>query len=185
MSLPAIDPCSAKRLIDQGAILVDIREPDEHARERIAGARNIAVSRLDPSALGAAKGDTVIFHCASGARTLANAPRLSAQLGGACDAYILEGGIGAWKQAGLPVAVDRTQPLELQRQVQLGAGSLALAGTLLGVFLSPWFLLVPGFVGAGLIVAGATGFCGMARLLMRAPWNRATYGSRVTSKAGA
>jgi rhodanese-related sulfurtransferase len=185
MSLPTIDPHAAKRLIDQGAILIDIREPDEHARERIAGARNIAVSRLDGSALGATKGETVIFHCASGARTQANAPRLAAKLSGACDAYILEGGIGAWKKAGLPVAVDRSQPLELQRQVQLGAGSLALAGTLLGFFLSPWFLVVPGFVVAGLIVAGATGFCGMARLLMRAPWNRASYGLRVTHKASA
>jgi hypothetical protein len=71
------------------------------------------------------------------------------------------------------VGLDRHQPLELQRQVQLGAGLLAFLGTLAGVLVSPWFLIVPGFVGAGLTVAGATGFCGMARLLVRAPWNRA------------
>jgi hypothetical protein len=34
---------------------------------------------------------------------------------------------------------------------------------------------VPLFVGSGLMVAGVTGFCGMALLLMRAPWNRAVY----------
>jgi hypothetical protein len=67
--------------------------------------------------------------------------------------------------------------LELQRQVQIGAGSLALAGTLLGILLSPWFFVVPAFVGAGLITAGVTGFCGMAHVLMRAPWNRAAYDS--------
>jgi hypothetical protein len=46
----------------------------------------------------------------------------------------------------------------------------------LGLLVSPWFFVVPAFVGAGLITAGVTGFCGMARMLMRAPWNRAAYG---------
>ena len=34
MSLPTIPPAEAKRLLDMGAVLVDIREADEHARER-------------------------------------------------------------------------------------------------------------------------------------------------------
>ena len=89
---------------------------------------------------------------------------------------LVEGGLDAWKAAGLPVTVDRRQPLELQRQVQIGAGSLAFLGTALGLLVSPWFLAVPLFVGAGLITAGVTGFCGLARLLARAPWNRAAYG---------
>jgi hypothetical protein len=55
-------------------------------------------------------------------------------------------------------------------------------GTLLGLFVSPWFFAVPAFVGAGLITAGVTGFCGMARILMRAPWNRSVYGS--SARAG-
>ncbi|WP_245444211.1 YgaP-like transmembrane domain [Microvirga sp. KLBC 81] len=59
--------------------------------------------------------------------------------------------------------------------MQIGTGSLAFLGTLLGLLVSPWFLIVPAFVGAGLTVAGITGFCGMARILMRAPWNRAVY----------
>jgi hypothetical protein len=66
--------------------------------------------------------------------------------------------------------------------VQIGAGSLAVVGTLLGLFVSPWFFAVPAFVGAGLITAGLTGFCGMARILMRAPWNRSVYG--LPTRAG-
>jgi hypothetical protein len=77
----------------------------------------------------------------------------------------------------LPVAVDRRQPIDLQRQVQIGAGSLILAGALLGLLVSPWFYAVPAFVGAGLVTAGMTGFCGLARLLMRAPWNKAVTGA--------
>jgi hypothetical protein len=74
------------------------------------------------------------------------------------------------------VSIHR-QPVELQRQVQIGAGSLVFAGTVLGVVVSPWFLGVPLFVGGGLILAGVTGFCGMTRLLVRAPWNRAVDGT--------
>lgn len=61
--------------------------------------------------------------------------------------------------------------------MQIGAGSLAVIGTLLGLFVSPSFFAVPGFAGAGLITAGVTGFCGMTRILMRAPWNRSVCGS--------
>ena len=175
MSLPTLTPGEAKRLLEQGAILVDIREADEHARENIPGARLMSLSKLDEADLALHEGQPVIFHCKSGARTKGNAGRLAEKVGGSCEAYIVEGGIDAWKKAGLPVTVDRRQPLELQRQVQIGAGSMAFFGTLLGLLVSPWFFIVPAFVGAGLTVAGITGFCGMARILVKAPWNRAVY----------
>jgi len=177
MSLPTIRPAEARRLLDSGALLIDIREADEHARAKIPGARHLPLSKLDDADLAAHQGKPVIFHCKSGARTQANASRLAGKLGETCEAFVVEGGLDAWRKAGLPVVSDRHQPLELQRQVQIGAGSLAFVGTLLGLFVSSWFFAVPAFVGAGLITAGLTGFCGMARILMRAPWNRNVYGS--------
>ena len=60
------------------------------------------------------------------------------------------------------------------RQVQITAGSLVLIGLLAGVLASPWALILSGFVGAGLVFAGASGWCGMAVLLARMPWNRVT-----------
>ena len=168
MSLSTIDASGARRLIDQGAILVDIREADEHAREHVPGARHNPLSRLAP--VGAPAGKAVIFHCRSGARTAANAARLAAAA--SCDAYILEGGLDAWKKAGLPVAVDRRQPIEIMRQVQIVAGSLVLLGVVLGVWVAPAFLGLSAFVGAGLAFAGISGWCGMARLLALMPWNR-------------
>ena len=176
MTYVTITPERAKLLVDQGALLIDIREPDEHAREKIPGARNIPLARLDKLPPAPKAGQPVIFHCKSGMRTLSNAQRLTDRPGGAVDAYIIEGGLDAWKKSGLPVETDRRQPLELQRQVQIGAGSLALLGTVLGVFISPWFLVIPAFVGAGLTTAGITGFCGMALLLRHMPWNRALAG---------
>ena len=183
MSLPRISPAKAKDLLDQGAILIDIREADEHAREKVIGARHLPLSKLDEADLALHKGRPVIFHCKSGARTMNNASRLARKTSGACEGFIVEGELDAWKKAGLPVATDRRQPIELQRQVQIGAGSLAFIGTVLGVMVSPWFLAVPAFVGAGLMTAGVTGFCGMAQLLMRAPWNKAAYAPPVHSKA--
>jgi len=173
MTLRTVTPENARRLLSEGAILLDIRETDEHAREHITGAHHLPLSKLDEAESALHDGKPVIFYCRSGARTLANAERLAVRTGGSCEAYVIEGGLDAWRTAGLPVVTDRRQPIELQRQVQIGAGGMAMAGTLLGVLVSPWFFVVPGFVGAGLLVAGLTGFCGMARLLMRAPWNRA------------
>ncbi|MGB0454748.1 MAG: YgaP-like transmembrane domain [Bacteriovoracaceae bacterium] len=62
----------------------------------------------------------------------------------------------------------------MSRQTHLTAGSLALVGTLLGAFVNPYFLIIPGYVGAGLSFAGATGFCGMATILSLMPWNKST-----------
>jgi rhodanese-related sulfurtransferase len=178
MTLRTITPLEARRLIEEGAILVDIREADEHARERIPGARHVALSKLDEAELAAHRGETVIFHCRSGARTRASSARLAAAADHACDVMLVEGGLDAWRKAGLPTTVDRAQPIELQRQVQIGAGALVLLGTLVGLTVSPWFLAIPLFVGAGLSFAGLTGFCGMALLLQRAPWNRGVYSAR-------
>lgn len=169
--LKPISPRDAARLIREGAVLVDIREADEHARERIAGARHHALSKIDVETPARPGDDVLIFHCRSGMRTKANAEKLAAAAQD-CEVYVLEGGIDAWKKAGLPVALDRKQPIEIIRQVQIGAGSLVLIGVLLGAFVNPLFYALSGFVGAGLLFAGVTGFCGMANLLALMPWNR-------------
>lgn len=168
MTLQTIDPGHARRLIDEGAILVDIREPDEHAREHIPGARNRPLAGLSSLKAGDAK--AVVFHCRSGARTAANAQRLASAT--ECQAYILEGGLDAWKKAGLPVALDAAQPIEIMRQVQITAGGLVLLGAVLGTWVAPAFYGLSAFVGAGLMFAGISGWCGMARILALMPWNR-------------
>ena len=75
----------------------------------------------------------MIFHCRSGARTRSNAAALAAKVDESCEAFMLEGGLEGWRKAGLPTVIDRRQPIELQRQVQIGAGGLAFLGTLLGI----------------------------------------------------
>ncbi|MCC6735673.1 MAG: sulfurtransferase [Bauldia sp.] len=101
MSLRSILPAEAKKLVDAGAILVDVREPREHAREAIPGALLQPLSAPDiPTAT--APGRAVIFHCQSGARTSINARRLAARVPAGTDGYVMAGGIEAWRRAGLP-----------------------------------------------------------------------------------
>jgi rhodanese-related sulfurtransferase len=84
---------------------------------------------------------------------------------------VLEGGLVAWQEAGYPV-VEGKAHMSLERQVRIAAGALAGAGGVLAVAVSPWFGLVPAFVGAGLVFAGITDRCGMAMLLGNLPYNR-------------
>lgn len=171
MTMTPVTPAETQRLIAAGAKLIDIRASDEHAREHIPGAANVPLAEIDRF-----KADDcpIVFHCRSGARTEANAARLGATTGATC--YVLEGGIDAWRRAGLEVKTDRGQPLELMRQVQLAAGGLVLLGVALGFLVGPGFFALSAFVGAGLMFAGATGWCGMARLLRHMPWNRQMVG---------
>ncbi|MGD9814679.1 MAG: rhodanese-like domain-containing protein [Hyphomonadaceae bacterium] len=171
-----LNPISAtelKRRLDAGdAILIDVRESDEHAREHILGARLAPLSAIDAHDFDRDHAKTAVFHCRSGMRTQANAARLLAR--GFRDAYYLEGGIEAWKTAGLPVHANRAAPIEIMRQVQIAAGALILTGVALGWLVHPAFFALAAFVGAGLTFAGVTGLCGMAMLLKTMPWNRAT-----------
>ncbi|WP_269715413.1 rhodanese family protein [Caulobacter sp. NIBR2454] len=161
----------ATRLKIGRAVLVDVREPDEYARAHIPGALSRPLSSFERAALKIEPSREVVFTCRTGMRTGANCDRLAAAVEG--DAYVLEGGLDAWTRQGMPVRENPNAPLEMMRQVQIGAGGLVLIGALLGVLVHPGFLGVPIFVGAGLLMAGITGFCGMARLLALAPWNRA------------
>ena len=168
MTLVTLSPADTRAAIDAGARLIDIRGADEHARERIPGAINVPVDRIVDLRCD---GRPVVFHCRSGMCTAAHAGQLGAAAGDV-PAYILEGGIDAWRQAGQPIVTDRSKPLEIMRQVQITAGALVLIGVVLGLFVAPAFLGLSAFVGAGLMFAGVTGWCGMANLLRVMPWNR-------------
>lgn len=158
------------RLAAGRAVLVDIREADEFARAHIPGARSQPLSALEQSHLGIDPDAQVIFTCRTGMRTAGACDRLAARVQG--DAFVLDGGLDAWAKSGLPVTEDRTAPMEINRQVQITAGLLILAGVALGFLVAPAWFGLSAFVGAGLTFAGLSGTCAMARLLMLAPWNR-------------
>ena len=167
-----LSPQQVRERIDGGlAVLVDIREPDEFARSHVKGAQSQPLSTWEKAHLSIDPDADVIFTCRSGMRTAGACDRLAARVSG--EAFVLDGGLDAWAKAGLPVETDVDAPMEIMRQVQIAAGSLVLIGGLLGFLVAPEWFGLSAFVGAGLTFAGVSGFCGMARLLMLAPWNRA------------
>jgi rhodanese-related sulfurtransferase len=148
--------------------IVDIRNPDEFARESIKSAQNIPSDKLDECVFD--KDDMVIFHCQSGNRTRQCQDKIENL--GLNKAYIMEGGISAWKKANQPLNVDKQAPLPVMRQVQIIVGFMVIVGVVLALTISPWFSLISAFFGGGLLFAGLTGFCGMANILMLLPYNK-------------
>jgi len=152
------------------AVLVDIREAGEVARERIADSIAAPLSAFEAAHLEIVPGRDVVFMCRTGNRTGSNCDRLAERIPG--KAFVLDGGLDAWKARGLPTLTSVRPPLALTHQVQIAAGGLILIGAGLGLMVHPGFWGLAALVGAGLFVAGATGYCGMARLLAVMPWNR-------------
>lgn len=171
--LKTLSATDAKLLLDAGhALLIDVREADEFAASHIPGALSMPISLLDPSLLACGVNNNLIFTCQTGRRTANNASQLLARVPGG-SAWMLEGGINAWAGAGLPLAGKSAKAqMPIMRQVQIAAGLLVLTGVLLSLMVAPPWIALAGLVGAGLTFAGVTGWCGMAQLLGRMPWNR-------------
>ena len=83
------------------ALLIDVRETDEFATGHIPGAVNMPLSRFSPGDLPDPQGKTVVLQCAGGKRS-GQALDQCARAQSVIDTH-LAGGIGAWKNAGLPV----------------------------------------------------------------------------------
>jgi hypothetical protein len=84
----------------------------------------------------------------------------------------LQGGLNAWKQAGLPLKRQSNAPISLMRQVHIVAGSLVVTGILLGSLVTPGFFVLSGLVGCGLLFSGISDNCMMANLLAKLPYNQ-------------
>ena len=90
----------ARGLADGDIVLVDVREPNETAVERIPGSVLVPLSAFEPEEIPNPKGLTVVFSCRSGNRS-AKASQIAQAAGLPYDAH-LAGGIIAWKAAGYP-----------------------------------------------------------------------------------
>lgn len=171
--IPTVDTETLAAWIDRDeAVLIDVREDPFFRAGHIPGARSVPYSRFDSAALPSGEGRRLVFNCELGILSERAAER-ARELGGG-EVFHLAGGIRAWQAAGRPIEGTGKGPISLQRQVQVTAGSLVLAGSVLAAAVSPWWLLLPGLVGAGLVFAGATGTCGMTAVLARLPFNRAS-----------
>ena len=150
-----------------GVVIVDVRSPSEFASAHIDEATNIPIGEFQ-NRIGEIPADRdIVLVCQSGVRSQEAARALR---GTGRAARQLEGGMVAWRQLSLPASGRGTMSIE--RQVQLTVGTGVVLGTILGVMVSPLFLIIPTFLGGGLIFAGASGTCGLALVLAKLPWNR-------------
>lgn len=149
-------------------ILLDVRSPIEFETEHIANSINVPLSDLDGRLEEVPRQGQLVVICRSGKRAERGAYTL---LGKGYQPRVLEGGLVAWRKAGLPVKEGKKM-LPIERQIQLIVGIGVLTGVLLGVFINPWFLIIPGFFGAGLTFAGLSGTCALGIMLGKAPWNK-------------
>ncbi|MDH5229277.1 MAG: rhodanese-like domain-containing protein [Gammaproteobacteria bacterium] len=158
-------------------VIIDVREKDEFAAEHAPDSVNIPLSSfaaIAPGVLNQLKDRKITFMCRSGARA-SQAQAIASGLG-FNDAHsydVFEGGLMAWKLQGKQISQHNVKaPLPLMRQVQLLIGAMVIAFALLGAFVNSTFAIGAAAVGAGLFLAGATGFCALATLMGKLPWNR-------------
>jgi len=156
--------------------LVDVRTPLEYRTGHAVGAKLIPLDELRPNTLGSQLGrpdedssQPVYLICQSGARAQQAAERLLAS--GYRNVALVEGGTEAWEKAGLPMR-RCGNVISLERQVQLTIGSLLVLKVFFGFTVHELFFAATALIGGGLIVAGMTRWCGLARLLALMPWNR-------------
>ena len=153
-----------------GATVLDVRTPVEFAEVHVPAATSLPLDELNPAALNLAQNQPVYLLCRSGQRATKAAEKF-AQAGFA-QPIVIAGGTLAWIDANLPVTRGATKVISLERQVRITAGAIVFTGVLLAYFVNLHFIWLSGFVGAGLVFAGITDFCGMGLLLAKMPWNR-------------
>ncbi|MBI5106712.1 MAG: rhodanese-like domain-containing protein [Solirubrobacterales bacterium] len=92
-----ITPEEAERRVQDGAQLIDVREPYEWEAGRIPGARHLELERLSSQAATIDKDAPVVFHCRAGVRSLMAAQAFRRA---GYDAYSMSGGIEQWQAEG-------------------------------------------------------------------------------------
>jgi rhodanese-related sulfurtransferase len=180
MNSQEITPNELEILTRDGCCLLDVREPVEHAEEHIEGSQLIPLGELEGRASEIDRGRPLVVMCRSGKRGREAITTLE-KLGFA-EVKNLGGGILGWKEAGLPVGRGKKKVFPLMQQVQIAIGVGVLAGVFLSKTVHPNFIFLSAFFGAGLLFAGLSGWCGLAILISKMPWNRIP--NDASSRAG-
>ena len=167
-NIKQIDP---KNLPDD-AIILDVRGGCEHSEASLYKAHYLVeLPKLNPASFlkeYRIKNETLYILCKSGKRAIEAANKFVKS--GYKNVVVIEGGIDKAEKQGC--AINKQGHISLERQVRIAAGSIVALGILLGIFVSSYWLILPLFMGGGLIYAGITNFCGLAIVLSKMPWNK-------------
>jgi len=157
-------------------IILDVRTPEEYKAERIEGSIDIPLAFIETREDRVAKllkGKEVLIMCRSGRRADL-AKQILAPHSEIDKLKVFSWGILEYKKQ-FPEQITTGTigfNLPIMRQVQIAAGGLIILFSLLGFTLHTNFFLGALFVWGWLFFAGLTGFCGMATLLSKLPFNK-------------
>jgi len=150
--------------------LLDVRTPVEFRELHIPFAKNLPLDQISSETLGQHQNAAPLYlMCRTGRRAEEACRKLAQE--GQTDLILVEGGAEEWAKLGFET-VRGKKAVSIERQVRIVAGSLVLAGSLLGAFVHIGFIAIPAFVGSGLAFAGITDTCAMGMMLARMPWNQ-------------
>lgn len=149
---------------------INVCTPAEYEEKHISGVRSVPLDDIERHVQEFKDKKTIYVHCRSGRRGIAAIEKLVA-LGVKAELVNVEGGILAWEEAGYST-VKISSRLSLMRQTFIAAGVLIIFAHILGLTASPLWFVLSGVAGAGLLIAGLTGWCGMTMLLAKMPWNK-------------
>lgn len=175
--IPSISAESLHRRMEAGfpVDLLDVRSPAEYRASHVRGARSLPLEELDAADLarrigiqGGGDKAPLYLTCQSGLRAQ-KAARILLDAG-YHNLMLLQGGTEAWRRAGLPMRESAALPLE--QQVQITIGALLILKVVFGFTVHEFFFVLGALIGAGLVTAGLTRWCGLANLIARMPWNR-------------
>ena len=177
--LAMIPPKEALELAakDPQVKFLDVRSALEFDQAHIKDAVNIPLDMLAGKIgeLSQSKQGFIVL-CRTGNRSPMAADML--QQAGIPSVRVMEGGMTRWSKERLAV-VKGSGGVSLERQVRVIAGSLILLGMVLARFVHAGFIALSLFVCCGLIYAGLTDNCLMGMLLMKLPYNKKLYKTKL------
>jgi len=107
VTAPEVDASEGRALVEGGALLLDVREPNEWAAGHAPGATFVPLGAVPAHVDDLPRDRRIVAICRSGARSGRATEFLVAQ---GLDAVNLAGGMKAWAQAGYPVETDDGSP---------------------------------------------------------------------------
>lgn len=169
--MKTITPPKAHEKKKEGeALFLDVRTPAEIRERAIEDCLRVPHDRVTHSSeiKDLPKDQAIILVCGSGKRAAKAGEALAEE--GFTNLAVMEGGMQEWREHDLPVKEGKGV-MSLERQVRVTAGSLVALGSALAWF-HPLWLILPAFIGCGLVFSGLTNTCGMGMLISKMPWNR-------------
>ncbi|MDD2731536.1 MAG: MBL fold metallo-hydrolase [Candidatus Omnitrophica bacterium] len=178
-ALEMIAPRDALVIIekDPQAKLLDVRSALEFSEVHIKNSINIPIDMFPAKINDLSQSiQSYIVLCRTGNRSPMAADMLIQS--GIHGVKVMQGGMTRWQKEGLPV-IKGEGGISLERQVRLIAGILVLLGIILSWIVHWAFIFIPVFVSCGLIFAGLTDNCLMGMLLMKLPYNKKLYKTKI------